>query len=772
MVSQLNSQGFEIPITLFRHRVSCIIIFRSIYLFTFKESVFMSTAIATESQGQAPPDGQGPEQNSTFKKVAWFLFIVSVKFCLALLFLGLAVAGGLAMGAYLRIQSLPDISKLQKYDPSERSEIVTTNGVVLKQIFGEENRKIVLLKDLPKHVSDAVLAIEDARFNEHTGVDPIGILRAFKANLDSNDTVQGGSTITQQVVKNLFLTSERSYARKAAEAVLSVQVDQTYSKEQILELYLNLIYFGHNAYGIEAAAETYFGKPAKALELHEAAMIAGLIRGPEIFSPYRNYAQTKVRQAMTLNRMAESGFITLEAATAAKTAPLKLYGIRRGMQYAYFTTYVMHYLKEKFTDTELETKGLKITTSLDIRLQNEAQKTVNTHLERLKRMNVQQGALVTLDATTGHVVAIVGGTDFGYGDNEFNRAYQAQRQTGSAFKPFVYVTGFENGYTPSSTEVDGPTVYKTGPRSTWSPQNYGRNFRGTVSMRQALASSINVVAVKVMDRVGIEKVIAMTQRLGIKSEVRPFLSSALGASEITPLEMAQAYGVFANDGVLVEASPILKVEDKHGNVLLDNTGSEGKRVLEQDVVRALNHSLLAVVNAGTGGAAQIRGHQVAGKTGTTSSHRDAWFVGYTPRYVTAVWVGNDTPTRMHGATGGGFCAPIWRDYMQTLLKDQKPEVFPKELPLKRKSLLKKATYASAREDDDKKETNKPVRQVRDTPVAAQTPTRTEYQPRTSAPQAAPVAQTRQSSGRMTGHSRSGSRSGRMDGGNASGSAAN
>lgn len=713
-----------------------------------------------------------PPQESTSHKIFWFIFIFLIKLLTAILFLFLAAAGGLATGAYLRLKSLPDVSKLQYYDPNERSEIVTKDGKVLKQIFGEENRKVVVLKDLPKAVPYAVMAIEDARFKEHTGVDLIGILRAVKANMDSNDTVQGGSTITQQVVKNLFLTSERSYARKAAEAVLSVQVDQKFSKEQILELYLNLIYLGHNAYGVEAAAETYFGKPAKELQLHEAAMIAGLIRGPEIYSPYRSYPAAKKRQAFVLDKMVEYQFISREEAETAKKAPIKLYGIRRGMQYPYFTTYVMKVLKEKYSMTDLETKGLKIYTTLDIPKQDAAKKALWNHLEKLKRMNVQQGALVTVDAKTGHVVAIVGGTDFG--DSEFNRAYQAQRQTGSSFKPFVYVTGFENGYTPYSVEVDAPVTY-----GNWSPQNYGRNYRGAVSIQSALMSSINVVAVKVMDKVGIQKVVDMTKRLGIKSEVRPFLSSALGASEITPLEMAHAYSAFANDGVLVEESPILKIEDKFGKVIFDNTKPQGKRVLDQDVVRALNYSLLAVVNAGTGAAARVAGHQVAGKTGTTSSHRDAWFMGYTPHYVTAVWVGNDTPTRMYGATGGGFCAPIWQDYMSQILKNEKPEAFPPQLPLKRKINYSKGTHTAAAKADDVDSDKKTEARRASTRARERVNPATEAAPairvrtRTAQPRGLePAAQTRQPSGRLTGNVRSGSRSGRMSGSTAGGSASN
>lgn len=624
-------------------------------------------------------------------RVLLFGLLLLLKFLLAVLLIIFASAAGLATGAWMRLDNLPDVRKLSRYDPHERSEIVTANGMVLDQIFAEENRKGVKLKDLPRHVPDAILAIEDARYREHTGVDPIGILRAFKANLDSNDTVQGGSTLTQQVVKNLFLTPERSYARKAAEAMLSVQVDQTFSKNQILELYANLIYLGHNAYGIQAAAETYFGKDAKALNLSEAAMIAGLIRGPEVYSPYRNYALTKARQTMVLDKMADTGFITVAQATAAKKAPLKIYGIRRGMKYPYFTTYVKDVLNKYVSPGELETQGYRIVTTLDTRMQDLAKKQLSEHVKKLKPYRVNQGALVSIEATTGYVRAMVGGTRFGYGKNEFNRAFQAQRQTGSAFKPFVYITGFENGLTPNSIELDAPIAYPDGPGRRWSPQNYGRSFSGSVTIKQALMKSINVVAVKVMDKVGIAKVIAMTRRLGIHSPVRPYLSSALGASEITPLEMAHAYSAFANDGLQYEASPILRIEDKHGKVLFDNTHPKGKRVLGQDVTRALNGSLQAVVAAGTGYAARIPGHQVAGKTGTTSSHKDAWFMGYTPRYVTAVWVGNDQNQRMLGATGGGFCAPLWQSYMAAVLKPATAVAFPPELPLKRANHLSKGS---------------------------------------------------------------------------------
>lgn len=711
----------------------------------------------------APPVGN-PTPAPRGQKILLFILVTFLKLLVALLLIGMAVVGGVGLGAYMRVQSLPDVSKLQYYDPHERSELVTTEGIVLKQIFGEENRKVVPYKEIAPNLAKAVMAIEDARFEQHTGVDPIGIARAFKANMENQVTVQGGSTITQQLVKNLFLTPERSYARKAAEAVLSIQVDQMYSKEQILELYLNQIYFGHNAYGAEAASETYFGKPAKDLELHEAAMIAGLIRGPEIYSPYRNYKSTKIRQAAVLNKMVEYKFIDQATAEKAKTAPLKLYGIRRGLKYPYFTTYALHYLKQKFSEEELETKGLKIYTTLDVKKQDLAKQVLWKHLERLKRANVEQGALVNLDAKTGHVLAMVGGTDFG--ESEFNRAYQAQRQTGSSFKPFVYVTGFENGYYPESTEVDAPVTYPDGNKG-WSPQNYGRNYKGTVSIRSALMGSINVVAVKVMDKVGISKVIEMTKRLGIKSEVRPFLSSALGASEITPLEMAHAYTAFANDGVLNEESPILKIEDKYGNVIFDNTQPKGKRVLEKDVVRDLNSSLVSVVSAGTGAAARIRGHQVAGKTGTTSSHKDAWFMGYTPHYVTAVWVGNDKPERMYGATGGGFCAPIWREYMAEVLANEKAENFPPRIKKRRERKYTKGTAIREAKAADEETNKQAQQQVRERSVNTNTtPSAPNIRVRQSAPRVStPTGDARQPSGRLSGpRSRSGrSMSGRRSG---------
>lgn len=609
------------------------------------------------------------------RRLALQLLLSMLKMLLVFVILVFGVILGAAVGFSFRFMSLPDVSSLHYYQPHVRSEILTTQGETVYKIFGEENRKLITLADLPTYVVNAVLAIEDARFREHKGIDPIGIVRALRNNMAKNSAAEGGSTITQQLTKNLFFTPEKTISRKVAEAAIAIQIDQHYSKNQILELYLNQIYWGHNAYGIEAAAETYFGKSARYLTLAEATLLAGLIRGPEAFSPYRNYKLAKTRQSMALARMVQNGFCTSEQAASAKKQPLKLSGIRRGMKYPYFTTYVMSMLKNMYTESELETAGLKIYTTMDPKLQQHAEKLITEEIGNLKDYNVQQGALISMEPRTGYIRAMVGGVDFA--KSKFNRAYQAQRQTGSAFKPYIYLTAFANGFTPESVEIDSPVTYSFGPESpTWSPQNYGRSFSGAVTLRQALHNSINVVAVKLMDKVGIAKTIATVKQLGVQSQIRPYLSSALGASEISPLEMVSAYGVFANDGVRLEPTPIVKIVDKTGKVLYDRRKPQGKRVYDAVPIRMLNHVMQGVVESGTGAAAAIPGRSIAGKTGTTSSHRDAWFVGYTPQLATLVWVGNDTPTVMNGATGGGFCAPIWKKYMEKALEKLPADTFP------------------------------------------------------------------------------------------------
>lgn len=609
------------------------------------------------------------------RRLALQLLLSILKMLLVFIILVFGVILGAAVGFSFRFMSLPDVSRLHYYQPHVRSEILTTQGETVHKIFGEENRKLITLSDLPAYVVNAVLAIEDARFREHKGIDPIGIVRALRNNMAQNSAAEGGSTITQQLTKNLFFTPEKTISRKVAEAAIAIQIDQHYSKNQILELYLNQIYWGHNAYGIEAAAETYFGKSARYLTLAEATLLAGLIRGPEAFSPYRNYKLAKARQSMALARMVQNGFCTHEQAASAKKQPLKLSGIRRGMKYPYFTTYVMSMLKDMYTESELETAGLKIYTTMDPKLQRHAEKLITEEIGSLKDYNVQQGALISLEPRTGYIRAMVGGVDFA--KSKFNRAYQAQRQTGSSFKPFIYLTAFANGFTPESVEVDAPVTYSFGPESpTWSPQNYGRSFSGAVTLRRALHNSINVVAVKLMDKVGIAKTIATVKQLGVQSTIQPYLSSALGASEITPLEMVSAYGVFANDGVRLAPTPIVKIVDKTGKVLYDRRKTQGDRVYDAVPIRMLNHVMQGVVEAGTGAAAAIPGRAIAGKTGTTSSHRDAWFVGYTPQLATLVWVGNDTPTVMNGATGGGFCAPIWKKYMEKALEKLPADTFP------------------------------------------------------------------------------------------------
>lgn len=595
----------------------------------------------------------------------WRVMLFFVAIALA------SIAGGL-ISLYFLLNDLPSVDSLKLYDPNIRTEIIGQNGQVLAKIFDEENRKIISVNELPSFVKNAVIAIEDGRFQAHPGLDVIGILRAAKSNWENQGIVQGGSTITQQVTKNLFFIPEKTLSRKIGEALLATSIEKKYSKSQILELYLNQIYWGHNSYGIEAASETYFGKSASQLKLHEAAMLAGLIRGPEIYSPHFNYKMTKRRQSLVLDRMAALGYCSAEQARKAKKEPLLIYDIDRRSKHPYFTSYVMDILRKKFTKKELEVGGFKVYTTMDVVAQSTAEKILVEEIEKLNPYNVQQGALVSLDPKTGYVKAMVGGVN--YSKSEFNRAFQAERQTGSSFKPFIYLTAFSKGYTPQQIEYDTPVAYKDG-KSFWRPQNYGRRFRGAITLQSALERSVNVVAVKLMEKVGIHNVIQTTRDLGIKSEIRPYLSSALGASEITPLEMASAYGVFATGGQHFEATPILKIVDKYGKVVLDNTRRKSRQAYDKNSVNILNQVLQGVVKRGTGRAAQIPNRHIAGKTGTTSSHRDAWFVGYTPNLVSVVWVGNDQPTPMKHATGGGFCAPIWKKYMEKVLIQYPAESF-------------------------------------------------------------------------------------------------
>ncbi|MCS6793287.1 MAG: penicillin-binding protein 1A [Oscillatoriaceae bacterium SKYG93] len=584
------------------------------------------------------------------------------------------IAGGL-VGLAISFRNLPDVRVLRNYVPTETTYIYDINGTHLTSIHDEANREVVPLEKISPHLKRAVIAIEDSHFYTHHGINPGGVIRALVKNIEEGKTVEGGSTLTMQLVKNLFLSPKKAFSRKVAEAVLAIRLEQIFSKNQILELYLNQVYWGHNLYGAETASRSYFNKPASELTLAEAAMMAGLIQAPEEYSPFVNYKLAKQRQATVLNRMKELKWITPEEEQAALKQPLGIGRITSfpGSKVPYVTQAVVQELTKRFGRDAVLKGGMRVQTTIDLKMQRLAEKIVSEWHNRLYyQVGADQMALVAVDPRTHFVKAMVGGVD--YKKSQFNRAIQARRQPGSAFKPFVYYTAFATGkYSPESIVLDTPVSYPDGD-SYYSPRNYGGGFSGAVSIRRALEISLNIPAIKIGQAVGLNKVIEVCRTLGIQSPIEPVISLPLGAVDLTPLEMAGAFATFANNGWHSDTTFIVQVTDSSGNVLLDNT-PKPRLVLDPWATASLNSALQGVISQGTATAAQI-GRPAAGKTGTTSSERDIWFVGYVPQLSVAVWVGNDDYTPLTaGATGGGFVAPVWRDFMLQALQNTPVEYF-------------------------------------------------------------------------------------------------
>jgi len=589
------------------------------------------------------------------------------------------VAGGL-VGLAISFRNLPDVRILQTYSPTETTHIYDINGKPLASIHDEANRDVVPLDQISPNLKRAVLAIEDSNFFTHKGINPGGIARAFIVNLEKGRTVEGGSTMTMQLVKNLFLSPQSKFSRKVAEAVMSIRLEQILNKDQILQLYLNQIYLGHNLYGVETASRSYFNKSANNLNLSEAAMLAGLISAPEEYSPFVNYKLAKDRQEIVLNRMKELKWITPAQETAARGQKIKLGKITSfgGSQVPYVTQAVVQELTRRFGRDAVVKGGMRVQTTIDLKMQRIAEETVKAWHERLYYQGLfydrQEGqiALAAVDPRTHFVKAMVGGVD--YEKSQFNRAIQARRQPGSSFKPFIYYAAFASGkYSPDSVVYDSPVGYRDGD-GYYYPQNYGGGFSGAVSIRRALEVSLNIPAVKLGQEVGLNKVIEICRVLGIRSPMEPVVSLPLGAVDLTPLEMAGAFATFANNGWHSETTFIVQVTDSSGNVLLDNT-PKPKLVLNSWAAASVNSTLQGVITSGTARAAQL-GRPAAGKTGTTSSERDIWFVGYVPQLSVAVWMGNDNYRPMsYGATGGTIVAPVWRDFMSQALEGVPAENF-------------------------------------------------------------------------------------------------
>ncbi len=592
------------------------------------------------------------------------------------------VAGGL-VGLAISFRNLPDVRQLRNFFPSETTYIYDIQGKLLTSIHGEANREVVGLDKISPHLKRAVLASEDADFYYHHGINPKGVGRAVVTNWAAGGVREGGSTITMQLVKNLFLSHRREFTRKIAEAVLAIRLEQILTKDQVLEMYLNQVYWGHNNYGAQTAARSYFNKSAEFLTLGESAMMAGLIQAPEGYSPFVSMDKAKYQQKEVLGRMLSLGWITQKEYDDALKEKIKLGKIRsfQGSALPYVTNAVAQEIAKKFGREALLKGGMRVQTTVDANFQRMAEETVSQWHSRLRGqgLNKNQIALVAIDPRTHYVKALVGGVDAK--TSEFNRATQAFRQPGSAFKPFVYYAAFATGkYGPDTTVYDTPVSYRDGD-GWYSPRNYDGGFGGAMSVRTALKLSRNVPVIKIGKAIGMNKVVETCRTLGIMSPMEPVTSLPLGAIGMTPLEMASAYATFANYGWQSPATVIVRITDSSGNVLLDNT-PKPQLVLEPWAAAAVIDTMRSVITDGTGKNAAI-GRPAAGKTGTTSSEKDIWFVGTVPQLTTAVWVGRDDNRQLaSGATGGTMVAPVWRDFMLKALKDVPVENFksPSKFP--------------------------------------------------------------------------------------------
>ena len=690
------------------------------------------------------------------------------KFCrgfltlCGLLFCVFAGAVGGVIGAYLR--DLPAIEKLKVFEPDKVARLYDDSGEVFAEYF-VQRRILIPLDQVPKDLINGLLAIEDNNFYSHFGVDWRGIARAAIVNFVSGKIREGGSTITQQLSKVLFLKPERTLERKVKEALVALQLEKKYTKNEILELYLNQIYFGSGAYGVEAAALTYFGKHAKDLNTAECALIAGLPRLPTYYSPFNNYVIAKKRRDLVLSRMADLGYISSQKAEELSKIPLNVTRDKSWESKApYFSEYIRQYIENTYGAEFLYKKGIKVYTPLNLRMQKAAEKALEKGLMEISRtkrfktvppeqrdmmlevyskaddlekdklyygevtetkndyflvkvgkfngevkkaqwewtgagsvgaivkkgdivglslyeikngteilFNLEndveiQGAVVAIQPSTGYIKAMVGGLNFSI--SKFNRAVQAKRQPGSAFKPFIYTTALENGFNPSSIIMDTPVSFRGADGQVWTPGNYDEKFKGPTTLRTGLEESRNVVAIKLLDKVGVNKVVSTAKKMGIESPLEPYLSLALGPSVVSLLEITSAYGVLANQGLRVAPISISKIEDSDGTIV-DENFPKVREVLKPEVAYVMTSLMRWVVERGTGKKVGELKMPIAGKTGTTNDFKDAWFVGFLPDLAAGVFVGYDDNREIgYKETGGKVAAPIWKDFIGGCFKPE------------------------------------------------------------------------------------------------------
>ncbi|MEM9808194.1 MAG: PBP1A family penicillin-binding protein, partial [Cyanobacteria bacterium P01_D01_bin.56] len=594
--------------------------------------------------------------------------------------------------------------------------------------------------EIPDTLVQGFIASEDRRFYEHEGIDYKGIARAAYSNVRNRELVEGASTITQQVARIIFLDQDRSFQRKFREALLAQKLEKELGKEKILERYLNLVYLGAGAYGVADAAWIYFGKTVEELTVSEIALIAGMAPAPSVYSPLVDEEAAREQRDKVISRMLENGVISQGQATTAYRSdvattpnePKFLYS-----EFPYFTIYVQKKLPELISQEDIEAGGLVVETSLQPQWQRSAETTLEEVLEEYgKWQRFEQGSIVALNPKTGQIHAMVGGTDFE--ESQFNRVTQAQRQPGSTFKAFVYSAAIASGISPYKDYVDARYVVDG-----YEPKNYGEKFSGNVELRRALASSINIVAVKVLIEVGFEPVINLAKRMGIKSDLLPAYSLALGSSEVNLLELTNAYGALAAEGKHVEAHGIERITNRSGEVLYEFS-DESKQALDKDSAAIMTWMMRSVVEGGTGSNAYISGRQIAGKTGTSEKNRDLWFIGFTPNLVVGVWFGNDDSSPTRGASS--TAAYAWRKFVSQFIEELPVEKFP-ELPRLSgregsieakpvkpgKVIADKAGSSRSSNEDNPRETATPASSQRTESEAAAPTTQPRTEPRQTSP---------------------------------------
>lgn len=611
-------------------------------------------------------------------------------FYIGLIASGLAVLGLVGL-LFIVAQDLPRVpDPLSRIIETPPTEIFATTGDRLMVIGG---REAIPINRVSKDFINAVIATEDHRFWNHHGVNKLRMLKALWITLFQPGKIQGASTITQQLAKNLFFSFERSYMRKFRELLVALQIESRYSKEDILEAYINQIAFAPQAHGVEQATRAFFGKTASEINLAEAAMLAGLPKSPTRYNPYRHMERAQKRQRTVLARMVATGYITRSQAQEALTIPIILASTsRKARPGSYFLDMVIRHLEDRYGTDVVHHGGLKVATTIDPQLQTWAEEAVEEGLESLATITGTtpedaaaetqhpQGALVAVEAQSGAVKALVGGRR--YAETAYNRAIQNNRQAGSGFKPFTYYTALETlGFSPATVMVDRPLTITVRGADDWQPRNFSRTFHGPMILKKALLDSVNTIAAQLIERSGPEAVIATAQRCGIQSPLQPVYSLALGTSNVSPLEMASAFATFATGGIRHEPFWIARVEDTQGRILEEHLVS-GHRVLEPDLSYQMVDMMRGVLDRGSGAVVRRLGFSLpaAGKTGTTNSYKDAWFTGFTPTLCTSVWVGFDKERPLRdkngvGITGGRGAAPIWTRFMKQAMEGEPAREF-------------------------------------------------------------------------------------------------